>query len=199
VELAIEDAQTERARLTRWCLLFARDLARLEDAAARASAAQQTCDRAPLFALEAWAPRERVPDLREYAARNGLVFESKPPDADERPPTLMRNEPRVAAGEDLVSFYMTPGYWTWDPSPIVFISFAIFFAMILADAGYAAVMGLGLLAGWRRLGRSTSGRRFRPLLTLIILSRSATAPWWAATSASHRRRDRYWPTFSGWT
>lgn len=170
LELALEDAQAERAALTRWCLLFARDLARLEDAAERAGAAQQTCDREPLFALQAWAPRERVAELAEYAARNGFVFESRPPAPDEAPPTLMRNAPRVAAGEDLVNFYMTPGYWTWDPSPIVFVSFAIFFAMIMADAGYAAVLGLGLLAGWRRLGRSESGRRFRPLLTLIILA-----------------------------
>ena len=169
VELAIEDAQAQRAHLTRWCLLFARALARLEDAAARASAAQQTCDRDPLFALEAWAPRERVRELAEYAAQNGLVFESRPPAPDEHPPTLMRNPPRMAAGEDLVNFYMTPGYWGWDPSGVVLVSFAIFFAMILADAGYAAVLGLGLLACWRRFGRSMAGRRFRPLLTLIVV------------------------------
>ena len=81
----------------------------------------------------------------------------------------MRNAPRMSAGEDLVNFYMTPGYWTWDPSGVVLVSFAIFFAMILADAGYAAVMGLGLLLVWRPLGRSASGRRFRPLLSLIVL------------------------------
>lgn len=193
VELAIEDTQAERAALTRWCLLFARDLARLEDAAARAAAAQQTCDRDPLFALQAWAPRERVQELADFAAASGFVFESTPPGPDDSPPTLMRNAPRVAVGEDLVNFYMTPGYSTWDPSPIVFVSFAIFFAMIMADAGYAAVMGLGLLAIWRRLGQpaydgpsgpsksdgdgpegpsygdQSVGRRFRPLLALIVL------------------------------
>jgi V/A-type H+-transporting ATPase subunit I len=169
VELAIEDAQAQRAHLTRWCLLFAQSLARLEDTAARASAAQQTCDRDPLFALQAWAPQERVPELAEYAAQNGLVFENRHPAPDERPPTLMHNPPRVAAGEDLVNFYMTPGYWGWDPSGVVLVSFAIFFAMILADAGYAAILGLGLLMVWRRLGRSMAGRRFRPLLALIIL------------------------------
>ncbi|MCR4414192.1 MAG: ATPase V, partial [Thermoguttaceae bacterium] len=169
VELAIEDAQAERSHLTRWCLLFARGLARLEDAAARAEAAGQTCDREPVFALEGWTPRESIQELGEYAAQNGLVFESRPPAPDEHPPTLMRNAPRVAAGEDLVNFYMTPGYWGWDPSAVVLVSFAIFFAMIMADAGYAAVMGLGLLANWRRLGRSAFGRRFRPLLALIVV------------------------------
>jgi len=169
VELAIEDAQAERASLTRWCLLFARDLARLEDAADRANAARQTCDRDPLFALQAWAPRERVQELADFAAASGFVLESTPPGPNDSPPTLMRNAPRVAVGADLVNFYMTPGYWSWDPAPVVFVSFAIFFAMIMADAGYAAVMGLGLLALGPRLGRSAAGRRFRPLLTLIVV------------------------------
>jgi V/A-type H+/Na+-transporting ATPase subunit I len=51
LELAIEDAQAERASLSRWCLLLARSLAALEDGAARAVAAEQTCDCDPLFAL----------------------------------------------------------------------------------------------------------------------------------------------------
>jgi V/A-type H+/Na+-transporting ATPase subunit I len=192
VELAIEDAQAERAHLTRWCLLFARSLAELEDSAARAGASKQTCDRDPLFALEAWVPRERVDELAGYAHEKGFVFECRPPAPDENPPTLMRNARRVEAGEDLVNFYMTPGYWTWDPSAIVVVSFAIFFAMILADAGYAALIGLGLFLIWGKLGRPRSGdelltsaadteqgqpvtqrtvgQRFRPMLLLIVLT-----------------------------
>lgn len=169
VELALEDAQAERAYLTRWCYLFAQQLARLEDVAARAHAAHETYDRDPVFALQAWAPQERVQELAEYAAQNGYVFESRPPAPDESPPTLMRNAPRMVAGEDLVNFYMTPGYWSWDPSGVVLVSFALFFAMILADAGYAAVLGLGLLVYWGRLGQSVAGRRFRPLLALIVV------------------------------
>jgi V/A-type H+-transporting ATPase subunit I len=192
VELAIEDAQAERSSLTRWCLLFARDLVRLEDAAARADAAGQTCDCDWLFALQAWVPREHADELDDYAKQNGFVIERRVPAPDESPPTLMRNPPRVEAGEDLVSFYMTPGYWTWDPSGIVFVSFALFFAMILADAGYAALLGVGLLLFWRRLGKpphddlsdSSQGasdesanakhqsvrQRFRPMLALVVLA-----------------------------
>lgn len=168
VELAIEDAQAERVSLTRWCLLFARDLDRLEDTAARAEAAEHTYDREPVFALQAWVPREHVPELVTYASQHEFLLESRPPAPDESPPTLVHNAPRISAGEDLVNFYMTPGYWTWDPSGVVFVSFALFFAMILADAGYAAVLGLGLLVLWRKFGRSTTGRRFRPLLALIV-------------------------------
>ncbi|QEG43143.1 V-type ATP synthase subunit I [Roseimaritima ulvae] len=191
VELAIEDVQGERTYLTRWCLLFARSLTRLEDAAARADAAHQTYDSEPLFALQAWVPTEHIAELTSYAQQRGFVFEARPPRPDEQPPTLVRNGPRVEAGEDLVNFYMTPGYWTWDPSAVVFVSFAIFFAMILADAGYAALLGLGLLLMWRKLGRPTTGdtlltsaadielgkppqtrttgQRFRPMLLLIVL------------------------------
>jgi V/A-type H+-transporting ATPase subunit I len=189
VESAIEDAQAERFHLTRWCLLLARSLTALEDAAARAAAAEQTCDCDPLFALEAWVPREHGEELAQYARQKNLLFECRAPLADENPPTLIRNAPRIEAGEDLVSFYMTPGYWTWDPSAIVCVSFALFFAMIVADAGYAAVLAVGLLLAWRRLGRPksddflqeptsekesganrqrTAGQRFRPLLLLIV-------------------------------
>ncbi|WP_149494916.1 V-type ATP synthase subunit I [Roseiconus lacunae] len=192
VELAIEDAQSDRASLTRWCLLFARNLTALQDAAARADADRQTFDTDPVFALEAWVPELHVDELARYAHKNGFVFSNRPPTPEESPPTLMRNTPRVEAGEDLVNFYMTPGYWTWDPSGIVFISFAIFFAMILADAGYATVLGLMLLVVWRKLGRPnttdaifanaadieqgeplperTTGQRFRPVLLMIVLS-----------------------------
>ncbi len=169
-ELAIEDAQAERAYLTRWCLLFARDLTRLEDLAARAAADHQTLDSEQLFAVEAWVPQEHSSDLVMYCERNGFVYQSRSPAPDESPPTLVRNAPQVEAGEDLVNFYMTPGYSTWDPSGIVFVSFAIFFAMILADAGYAAVLGVALLVFWRWLGRSESGKRFRPMLTAIVLT-----------------------------
>jgi V/A-type H+-transporting ATPase subunit I len=191
VELAIEDTQAERAYLTRWCLLLARSLAMLEDAAARAGAAMQTSDLAPVFAMQAWVPAEKIDELTDLADQRGIVFEHRPPTPNEDPPTLMRNETRLEAGEDLVNFYMTPGYWTWDPSPVVLISFAIFFAMILADAGYGILLGVGLLFFWRKLGRPatgdamltsaddieqgqpnpqrTAGQRFRPMLALIVL------------------------------
>jgi len=164
VEVEIEDVEAERISLTRWCTLFGRALDGLDDRAARARASAQTARARPVYALQAWVARERTQQLRAYAARRGLVLELSDPDPGEQPPTLFRNPPALSGGEDLVRFYMTPGYWVWDPSSVVFFSFAIFFAMILADAGYALLLGGGVLAYWKRLGRSDTGRRWRVLL-----------------------------------
>jgi len=161
VEMALEDAETERFSLSRWCGLFARSLARLEERAEAEHAATLACEATPLFALQAWAPRERIDDLRGFAREHGLGLDVRPPHGDDTPPTLLRNGPATAAGEDLVTFYMTPGYWTWDPSGVVLYSFALFFAMIIADAGYAAVLAVALAGAWRGLGRSAGGRRAR--------------------------------------
>ena len=168
VELAIEDAQAERAYLTRWHDLFSDDLNRLEDQAVCQGAAAQIYSNDQAFALQGWAPADSLPALEDYSKKQEFYFASEAPTQEDNPPTLMRNPSWLSAGEDLVTFYMTPGYQTWDPSGVTFVSFAIFFAMILADAGYAAVLALVLMFKWKKLGRSSSGRRFRPLLLSVV-------------------------------
>jgi V/A-type H+-transporting ATPase subunit I len=98
----------------------------------------------------------------------GLVIGVADPEPEENPPTLMKNLHQISSGQDLVLFYTTPQYWLWDPSVIVFFSFAIFFAMILADAGYSATLGVALAVLWKRMGRSEFGRRFRVLMTALV-------------------------------
>jgi V/A-type H+-transporting ATPase subunit I len=168
VESAMEDLQAERAALTRWCTLFAAGLGRLEDHAAFLDAFLQTYEQSPLFALQGWAPRERVHELQAYAAKAQLALEIAEPTRDEEPPTFLRNEEKMAPGEDLVTFYMTPGYWIWDPSPVVLLSFALFFAMIISDAGYALVMAAGLAMGWQSMGHSRTGQRVRLMFSFLI-------------------------------
>jgi V/A-type H+-transporting ATPase subunit I len=169
VELAIEDAQAERAYLTRWYRLLRDNIAIVQDKAALLAAQSQTYARSGLFALHGWAPQERLPELADYARLNKLHLEVQEASPEDSPPTYLVNPPWLAAGEDLVNFYMTPGYRTWDPSQIVFLSFALFFAMILADAGYALVFGVLLLFFWRKMGNSKGGRRFRPLCAVIVI------------------------------
>ncbi len=168
VELAIEDTQAERAYLTRWHDLFSAGLDQLEDRAVCKSAAAQVYSNDTAFALQGWAPAESLSILEDYSKQQAYYFKSQVPAQEDNPPTLMRNPSWLSAGEDLVTFYMTPGYQTWDPSGIAFVSFVFFFAMILADAGYGAVLGLALMLSWSKMGRSSSGRRFRPLLLSVV-------------------------------
>lgn len=171
VELAIEDVQAERAYLTRWYKLLKDNIAALEDQAALTAALHQTYTSHEMFALRGWAPQDRLPQLTDYARRHRVHMDIKEAEPDDNPPTYLENPLWLSAGEDLVNFYMTPGYRTWDPSPVVFISFALFFAMILADAGYALLLGILLLFFWRKMGASQAGRRFRPLcLTIVCFS-----------------------------
>ncbi len=170
VEFIIEDVQAERAYLTRWHDLFSHDLNQLEDRAVRETAAAQVYTNDAAFALQGWAPAESLASLESYAKAQAFHFSAEASTPEDNPPTLMRNPSWLAAGEDLVTFYMTPGYRTWDPSSVTFVSFVIFFAMILSDAGYAAVMILVLMALWKKMGRSYSGCRFRPLLLSVVIA-----------------------------
>ena len=180
VEVALEDLYGERIGMTRWCTLFAQNIQRLEDHAAVLAALNKTYVEDALFALQAWAPERNISQLKAYAAQKRLVIETETPSPDETPPTLMKNPDLVAGGQDLVSFYTTPGYWLWDPSILVFLSFAVFFAMIFADAGYAAVLGIITAILWKKMGGSEAGRRFRILLSFMVGPVYCTAFWLAA-------------------
>ena len=168
VEFELEDLRAERAGLTRWCTLFAQSIDRLEDQAAVHDAIRQTYEEDPIFALQAWAPTENIGQLERYTKDKGLVFVVTEPAPDETPPTMMRNPEKLASGQDLVSFYTTPRYWLWDPSMIVFFSFALFFAMIFADVGYSATLGIIVAVLWKRMGASVAGQRFRILLAALV-------------------------------
>ncbi|PIE34924.1 V-type ATP synthase subunit I [candidate division KSB3 bacterium] len=169
IETDLEDFQAERESLTKWYTLYARSLNRLEDIAAREAAAQQTFDDEMLFALQAWAPVHKRAHLLSYAEQKGLALDIEEPAPDDEPPTLLENESLTAtSGQDLVSFYMTPGYRLWDPSTVIFFSFVVFFAMILSDAGYGLLLGGVLWMNWKRMGISDGGRRFRILMSWLV-------------------------------
>lgn len=166
--IAVEMAERARADLTRWRLALGARLAAAEDADDRREAADQTLDDDLVFAVQGWAPADSASALRRLAEQAGLALVAEPPARDDMPPTLLRAEgDRKAMGSDLTSFYMSPGYRSWDPSIIVFTSFAIFFAMILADAGYALLIGALTAVYWRRLGATASAKRFRALLVAL--------------------------------
>jgi V/A-type H+-transporting ATPase subunit I len=158
-----EELFGERWALTRWLGLIKRDLARAENRAALEHAGAHTLDSADVFAVQGWVPRNRINDVMDFIEPRGLACTLEDPGPNDDPPVLLKNPPQLSAGEDLVAFFQLPGYRDWDPSAVVFLSFALFFAMILSDAGYAATLVLGLAFFWKRMGKAANGRRMRTL------------------------------------
>ena len=169
-QIKLEEVRAERQALTRWMHLIKGQLSAAEDHDSCQQAARNTRDDDELFALQGWVPVRDLENLQQFATQQSLALLIEEPDAKEHPPTLLNNPPDLSAGEDLVGFYQTPGYRAWDPSLVVFLSFALFFAMILSDAGYAALLGVVLLFGWRPMGRSNRGRRLRVLAAALVTS-----------------------------
>lgn len=164
----IEELNFERLSLTRWIFLISQHLARAEDQAALQHAANTSWTEGNLFAVQGWIAGHRLVEIQLFAERHHLALLIEQSETGDHPPTLLSNPALLSGGEDMARFFQTPGYHDWDPSRILFFSFALFFAMIMADAGYALVLGLALFAGWRRFGRSQSGRRLRNLSAVTL-------------------------------
>lgn len=166
-EIAIEEAEAERESLTRWRVLLGAVLAAAEDRDALREAAGQTLEEGRIFAVQGWAPADRTQALGDFAAARGLALLVEEAGPEDQPPTLLRTPEGIAGAADLTRFYTSPGYRSWDPSLVVLGSFTLFFAMILADAGYAALIGGATALYWRRLGRTDGGQRLRTILAVL--------------------------------
>ena len=166
VECELEELDYRRIGLTLYSEILREALDEADDHAARERAALVTLEQDQVFAVQGWAPSARVAALRQFASDRKLALTIETPTAQDKPPTLLDNPPALRGGEGLVMFFQTPGYSTWDPSKTVFVSFAVFFAMILSDAGYGLVLALILLAMWKRL----SGSGLRGLFVALVIA-----------------------------
>ncbi len=188
VESELEELHWQRVALTRWVDLIGRTIAFADDQAAWRLAARLAIDDRSVFAVQGWTPCRDLDRLRSFAAVHSVALTTESPRPGELPPTLLENSPLLEGGQDAVTFYMTPSYQAWDPSGVVFVSFSVFFAMIMADMGYALVVGGLLLLLWRTLGRSAAGGRLRRLalatVTASIIYGGLIGSWFGRVPAA---------------
>lgn len=169
VELRFEDKQAERESLTRWISLMTLQLTQAQDQSVLTAAHYLTLDQSGVFLIQAWVDGSEVNKFEKFARQHQLALLVAKPGSNDNPPTLLKNNPVVAGAEDLLSFYQIPNYYSWDPTTIVFLSVAVFFAMILSDAGYAALLGLYLAFKWRSLKQGMAkDMRMLMLVTLVL-------------------------------
>jgi V/A-type H+-transporting ATPase subunit I len=183
VESDLEENDYRRIGLTLYTDKLGESLDEADDQAARDRAALVTRDQSQVFAVQGWAPRARSDALVQFAGDRGLALTVEMPGPKDTPPTLLNNPPALRGGEGLVTFYKTPGYATWDPSTVVFLSFAVFFAMIISDAGYGLVLGLILLATWNRISGNGLRGVFVALVVATILYGMLVGTYFGITAA----------------
>ena len=170
IDRELEDLHWKRAELTRWCPQMALEMARADDRAALEHACEQTLDESRVFAIQGWVPAKAIPEIESFSTQRSLALLIEDPGPEDEPPTLLDNPEVLAGGEGTVTFYMTPAYSMWDPSIIVFFSFAIFFGMIFSDAGYALLLAIVLGLSWKKLSASKEAIRMRNLFAALVIA-----------------------------
>ena len=93
-----------------------------------------------LFIIKCWSPLPDETLLSKLGTAFPLYHYSEEPRKDERVPVLITNKRAFDSGEDLVKVYSYPSYQDLDPSGLVLYCFAVFFGMIIGDAGYGLVL-----------------------------------------------------------
>ncbi len=163
LDVELDELDAARESLTRRIGLLVRDRASAEDDSLLGMAEELARDEGGWFILRGWAPARRRKELMLCAEQAGVAIVLSEPARTDNPPTLLRPAGLVAAGGDLLKLYQLPGPRDWDPSGFVYVSFAFFFALIVSDAGYSAILLALCLLFWRRMGRGRLGLRLRGL------------------------------------
>ena len=154
----------------------------LKDRVAFAAARDVLATQGEISWLEGWVPADAVPKVRAKAVSKGWGILLRDARADETPPTLIR-PPRLFRPVTALfsALGIAPAYDEADVSVPFLCYFALFFAMLVGDGGYGAII-LALTAwGWVKT-RPGPDARHRPApvrswLTLLTVFSTATIGW----------------------
>ncbi len=132
-----------------------------------------------LAVIEGFCPADRAAQLEALARDEQWALLIEDPRDDDEVPTLVRNPRWVEVVEPVMSMIdILPGYRETDISAIFLIFFSIFFGILIGDAGYGAVLGLGTLWAQMKAGKRIGNPA---VFILMYLLAGATVVWGALT------------------
>ncbi len=130
--------------------------------------------------LQGFCPAEEIEKLRQVAPGHGWGLMIEEPSADDTVPTLVRYPRWVKPIESLFELVgILPGYREVDISAAFLIFFALFFAVLVGDAGYGALFLTGSLLAAHKLPKAP--RKVFVLLNII----SVTTIIWGVLTGSY--------------
>lgn len=130
--------------------------------------------------ISGWTPESEVPALRAAAVSECWGLLTRDPEEGETPPVLIRPpklfRPVKALFEGLG---IAPAYNEADVSVPFLAYFSLFFAMLVGDGGYGAIILALTLAGWKKTAVKGAKRpvMVRSWLTLLTVFSIATIVW----------------------
>lgn len=124
-----------------------------------------------LFAVEGWVPTDKVQELKDLVGDLGIYYEEIIVEETDIIPTYLENRGAGKIGEDLINIYDTPSHTDKDPSLWVLSAFAVFFAMIVNDAGYGFIfLATAVYLKYKYRDTKGGGRRFLNLVLILCVS-----------------------------
>ena len=126
------------------------------------------------FYIEGWAPKREEKALSEFFEQNGCAYEFLDPEEGETPPTLTYNSALVSPFTVVTNMYSPPAYTGIDPNPMMAPFFAMFFGIMLSDAGYGLLL---MIAGVFALLYMKPKGGFRKFMQLAIICGASTVLW----------------------
>lgn len=127
-----------------------------------------------VFYIEGWCPAREEKMLAEIFEENGTAYEFRDPEEDEEPPTLTQNSRLISPFETVTNMYSPPAYRGIDPNPLMAPFFAMFFGIMLSDAGYGLLL---MLAGIFALAKMKPRGGFKNFMQLAIICGASTVVW----------------------
>ena len=124
--------------------------------------------------IEGWCPAREEEKLVKIFEENGYAYEFADPAEGEVPPTLTYNSKLIAPFNTVTNMYSPPAYGGIDPNPMMAPFFAMFFGIMLSDAGYGLLlMIVGALALWKLKPRGG----LRDFMQLAVICGATTIFW----------------------
>ncbi len=136
----------------------------------RAKALQQLKAGNSFTVMEAWLPEKNLGKFKRIVGREaGKYYLATDERADA--PTLLKNPKLLKPFEMLTELYSVPKYNGLDPTPVIAITFAIFFGYMLTDFVYGVALALIAFAIFRGIGRYNAElRSFSAVLIALGIS-----------------------------